>query len=62
MMPLEPTVASLVTRDELYRALWIQGAGIVAIPTAPGSMPAWAGLRFLPIRIPTTTSGASSGT
>ena len=30
----------LVTRGELYRALWIQGAGIVAIPTA---------LRFLPI-------------
>ena len=30
----------LVTRGELYRALWIQGAGIVAILTA---------LRFLPI-------------
>lgn len=39
----------LVTRGELYRALWIQGAGIVAILTAPGSMPAGAGLRFLPI-------------
>ena len=32
--------AELVTRGELYRALWIQGAGIVAILTA---------LRFLPI-------------
>ena len=32
--------AELVTKGELYRALWIQGAGIVAIPTA---------LRFLPI-------------
>ena len=32
--------AELVTRDELYRALWIQGAGIVTILTA---------LRFLPI-------------
>lgn len=30
----------LVTRGELYRALWIQGAGIVAILTT---------LRFLPI-------------
>ncbi len=30
----------LVTRSELYRALWIQGAGIIAILTA---------LRFLPI-------------
>ena len=30
----------LVIRGELYRALWIQGAGIVAILTA---------LRFLPI-------------
>ena len=30
----------LVTRGELYRALWIQGAGIVATLTA---------LRFLPI-------------
>ena len=30
----------LVTRGELYRALWIQGAGIVAILTP---------LRFLPI-------------
>ena len=30
----------LVTRGEFYRALWIQGAGIVAILTA---------LRFLPI-------------
>ncbi len=30
----------LVTSGELYRALWIQGAGIVAILTA---------LRFLPI-------------
>ena len=39
----------LVTRGELYRALWIQGAGIVAILTAPGLMPAGAGLRFLPI-------------
>ena len=29
-----------VTRGELYRALWIQGAGIVAVLTA---------LRFLPI-------------
>ena len=29
----------LVTRGELYRALWIQGAGIVAILTA---------LRFVP--------------
>jgi len=32
--------AELVTRGEFYRALWIQGAGIVAILTA---------LRFLPI-------------
>ena len=32
--------AELVTRGELYRAMWIQGAGIVAILTA---------LRFLPI-------------
>ena len=32
--------AELVTRGELYRALWIQGAGIVTILTA---------LRFLPI-------------
>ena len=32
--------AELVTRGELYRALWIQGAGIVMILTA---------LRFLPI-------------
>ncbi|MCY3748332.1 MAG: hypothetical protein OXG64_03460 [Chloroflexi bacterium] len=32
--------SELVTRGELYRALWIQGAGIVAILTA---------LRFLPI-------------
>ena len=32
--------AELVTKGELYRALWIQGAGIVAILTA---------LRFLPI-------------
>ena len=30
----------LVTRGELYRALWIQGAGIVAILTA---------IRFVPI-------------
>ena len=30
----------LVTRGELYRALWIQGAGIVAILTA---------VRFLPV-------------
>ena len=30
----------LVIRGELYRALWVQGAGIVAILTA---------LRFLPI-------------
>ena len=32
--------SELVTRGELYRALWIQGAGIVAILTA---------LRFVPI-------------
>ncbi len=32
--------SELVTRGELYRALWISGAGIVAILTA---------LRFLPI-------------
>ena len=32
--------AELVTKGELHRALWIQGAGIVAILTA---------LRFLPI-------------
>ena len=32
--------SELVTRGELYRALWIQGAGIVAILTA---------LRFLPV-------------
>lgn len=32
--------AELVTKGELYRALWIQGAGIVAILTA---------LRFLPL-------------
>ena len=32
--------AELVTEGELYRALWIQGAGIVAILTA---------LRFLPL-------------
>ena len=30
----------LVTRGELYKALWIQGAGIVAVLTA---------LRFLPL-------------
>ena len=30
----------LITRGELYRALWIQGAGIVAIHTA---------LRFVPV-------------
>lgn len=34
----------------LYRASWNQGAGIVAILAASGSMPAGAGLRFLPIR------------
>ena len=32
--------SELVTRSELYRALWIQGAGIVAIPGV---------LQFLPI-------------
>ena len=39
----------LVTRGELHRALWIQGAGIVAILTAPGLMPAGAGLCFPPL-------------
>ena len=33
-------VSQLVTKGEFYRALWLQGAGIVAILTA---------LRFLPI-------------
>lgn len=32
--------SELVTRGDLYRALWIQGAGIIAILTA---------LRFLPV-------------
>lgn len=35
-----PDRGELVTRGEFYRALWIQGAGIVAILGA---------LRFLPI-------------
>ena len=36
-------------RADLYRALWIQGGAIVAILTAPGWMPAGAGLRFFPV-------------